>query len=174
MKNLQLISLLLLSVFIFSCQGERIRTQNQNEVLDLLPGTWKINQVQLKAIDDHYTRLAGIDSDTTLFAFGTIEFDLFEADTNQITGLERNMSNVALTAQNESFDARITSLICSNECVIHLQDINGNPQNTDLGNLIENTFLISQNYEVNFLNSDELELTAINDRATQKIILERD
>lgn len=174
MKNLQLFAFFLLLSFLFACRGERIQTQNENEVLDQLPGRWKINQVQLKAIDDHYTRLAGIDSDTTLFAFGTIEFDVFEKDSNQITGLERDMANVALTAQNESFDARITSLICSNECVIHLQDISGNSQNTDLGNFIENTFLIRQNYEVNFLNRDELELTAINERATQKIILERD
>lgn len=173
MKAVQLLSFFFIIGLFFSCKTDSQKRQEKEQIIiDDLPGIWDVKEIKVKAIDDFYTKKAGVFRDTILTDFGTLRIDPFFLDTIGHKA-ETFAGSIVMNIDTLVLNAQINATICNSDCIISVVRGSTPDFDTQLGQFIKNLFILSHNYEVHFIEPNLVEFITPSNRAIETIILER-
>jgi hypothetical protein len=172
MKNIIPVVFILLLAISCTTLLENRQANNEAAARSLLVGKWKIKSFSIRS--DYYTQQVGIQTDTTLFDFGTIEFMEFRPDTLGIRNLTAPMK--LIHKNGTAYDGFIEDLIGVGRDEIWIRTRYfrlSEDWNTEIGQLLEASNFFIDNYRVDFIDDDNIEINSEGVNRTDIVVLER-
>lgn len=168
----------MICTLLFGCTSERIKILNEAE--EVLPGNWQIESLRLPA--DHLgTTYQGntFYVDTTLSDVGTIEIPVFSADTLDFNSPIDGKVRIEVNIDQEIFPFAIHYLLPYYEDSGIFLNIHWDfpagvfvPQ-TDAEKFLLSSFILNENFIIQIIDNDHIEMRDANQFDGQKFTLKR-